>query len=320
MNQRESTYPVMIVPNHWLEMKENIEIEKIRGLPVEPTMRGLNDNSGDVGVYGGCLLSIVGIILFFIGARSVNVDLVGMGIFGMILIFIGAIITNFSGNDSTSKFESDLKSYQSNFDLYVKKMEDYEKYLKRKMTEGQLLNSKNGVLQKHFIKQSAFKIKSDGYFKNSTIGISESYFLPYLKKKYSDKIKIGMCVEFSNGNEFYPDFIYVDTKRNLYLDIEVDEPYTFMSKQPIHFGDTDQTRDLSFTNSYWSIIRFSEEQVVNNPQGCVDTLISYIDYLNDDLDSIVTHVATHPRWTEEIAFAKIALKSREKLLNSASLI
>lgn len=53
------------------------------------------------------------------------------------------------------------------------------------------------------------------------------------------------------------------------MDIEVDEPYSGISRKPMHYiGSYDQDRDRYFNQHGWVVIRFTEEQVVKQPIPC----------------------------------------------------
>jgi hypothetical protein len=70
------------------------------------------------------------------------------------------------------------------------------------------------------------------------------------------------------------DFAYIEPAMNLHIDIEVDEPYDYTSRQPRHYIglETEKKRNRFFTDRLWIVIRFSEEQVVRWPDSCFDTL------------------------------------------------
>ncbi|MDW8296830.1 MAG: hypothetical protein RMJ97_08090, partial [Raineya sp.] len=56
-------------------------------------------------------------------------------------------------------------------------------------------------------------------------------------------------------------------KHNLFVDIEIDEPYGFRGK-PIHTIGSDEPRNAFFTEKGWIVIRFAEEQVIREPLQC----------------------------------------------------
>lgn len=94
------------------------------------------------------------------------------------------------------------------------------------------------------------------------------------------KMKVLRCSFLRNdvsitvdGHRYEPDFAYVDEDRGIYLDIELDEPYSGRN-HPCHCVDgnmmrneTDRTRRL--TTSGWTVIRFSERQMFSQTMSCI---------------------------------------------------
>jgi hypothetical protein len=69
---------------------------------------------------------------------------------------------------------------------------------------------------------------------------------------------------------FEPDIALVGQKdRALSIDIEIDEPYAGITRQPTHCKDEDTLRDLYFTDRGWIVIRFSEYQVHCYEKACI---------------------------------------------------
>ncbi|MBX7227878.1 MAG: hypothetical protein K1X55_17730 [Chitinophagales bacterium] len=75
---------------------------------------------------------------------------------------------------------------------------------------------------------------------------------------------------------YEPDIVLFDKSLNLYIDIEIDEPYDGYYRYPTHFINPedevkqDNTRDLFFTESGWIVIRFTEKQVHCQSYECID--------------------------------------------------
>lgn len=80
-----------------------------------------------------------------------------------------------------------------------------------------------------------------------------------------------------NFNKPYePDIVLYDKNLNLYIDIEIDEPYDGYFRYPTHYVHPeeevkkDNIRDLFFTESGWIVIRFTEKQVHCQTNECID--------------------------------------------------
>lgn len=84
---------------------------------------------------------------------------------------------------------------------------------------------------------------------------------------------------------YEPDFVLYDKKLNLYIDIEIDEPYDGYSRTPTHIKNgSDDIRDKFFIDSGWSVIRFTEHQIHTDPNGCISTIRYIVDSLHQALD------------------------------------
>ena len=109
---------------------------------------------------------------------------------------------------------------------------------------------------------------------------------------------------YSQGFHYTPDFAYIDPDANLHIDIEIDEPYEYKSRKPLHCIGQDEKRNRFFTNGFWVVIRFSEEQVIRYPERCCKKVAEIIADVTSD-ESILRKFANvspltfTPRWTVE---------------------
>lgn len=101
-------------------------------------------------------------------------------------------------------------------------------------------------------------------------GQSEKEFESDLKRHFPGKIYVGKTLhnpQFDRGFSYTADFAYIDENR-LHIDIEIDEPYAYQTRKPIHFIDCDRDRNHFFLSRGWIVIRFCEEQIVRYPGAC----------------------------------------------------
>jgi hypothetical protein len=93
----------------------------------------------------------------------------------------------------------------------------------------------------------------------------------------------------------------------LHIDIEIDEPYVWKTKEPHHCVDDfrDERRDQFFMERGWVVIRFSEKQVVTQPDACCGVIARTIAILRGpplpDWARWVGALQEDPRWTIEQA-------------------
>ncbi|ASO05105.1 hypothetical protein [Arenibacter algicola] len=81
---------------------------------------------------------------------------------------------------------------------------------------------------------------------------------------------------------YEPDIVIIHKELNLYIDVEIDEPYDGYYRFPTHEVEKDNIRDLFFMESGWIVIRFTERQVHLYENECIA-------YIKNVLDSIYNY-------------------------------
>lgn len=118
-------------------------------------------------------------------------------------------------------------------------------------------------------------------------GYKENDFYNQLKQNIKGiEMTNNVHMVIPNFNKPYePDIVLFDKNLNLYIDIEVDEPYDGYYRYPTHFINPedeikqDNIRDLFFTESGWIVIRFTEKQVHSEAYECVDYIKNVLNSL-----------------------------------------
>ena len=192
---------------------------------------------------------------------------------------------------------------------YVQQCARFQEKLTIYLEKGKEVNSKTfqDKYKRQVLRGKATKSKED-IIKNSVIlsdqdvkkGISELFFHDYLVK-YSD-YQIYKSLKFGF---YFPDIVIIDPRNNFIVDIEIDEPYAFESKEPIHYDSIDIKRDIYFTQNDFLVIRFAEEQIINHPEYCLDIIHMAINCLQTlkDLDETIISKYEVPIWNYEDAFS-----------------
>lgn len=109
-------------------------------------------------------------------------------------------------------------------------------------------------------------------------GYKENDFYNKIKQTITDiEMTDNVHMVIPNFNKPYePDIVLFDKKLNLYIDVEIDEPYDGYYRYPTHYINPeddvkqDNIRDLFFTESGWIVIRFTEKQVHCEAYDCID--------------------------------------------------
>lgn len=107
-------------------------------------------------------------------------------------------------------------------------------------------------------------------------GITEDFFLNFINGTKEFTIYNSLSVGF-----YYPDLLLLHNESNILFDIEIDEPYTFDDRVPIHYGDIDDIRNNYYTDIGFFVLRFSEDQIVNTPLACYNLIIDCINHVKD---------------------------------------
>ncbi len=115
----------------------------------------------------------------------------------------------------------------------------------------------------------------------------------FLEAKLEDQIQKLICVfssfkvynnlalnSIKERKTFFPDLALIDEKQNIYIDIEIDEPYDLLTRVPTHTLESDANRNIFFNENGWIVIRFSEFQVHQNILGCCAVIANTLKKIN----------------------------------------
>lgn len=159
------------------------------------------------------------------------------------------------------------------------------------------------------------------------IGISEKYFLEYLRK-YFPKAALGCKHPHPDWDEewWYSSDIEI-ILGGLGLQLEIDEPYEGKEGRPHHCCDEpgDKRRDAFFLGRDWIIIRFAERQVVEEPIACCRLVAQVIADLTGD-KSYLRLIGQQPpitkisAWTKQQAKRMFKTNFRQQYLKPAGLL
>lgn len=160
---------------------------------------------------------------------------------------------------------------------YSLEMQRYNERIKEMLSETNLTiyrnERKKGVLSETIFAKSSNRDTLKGRY--------EPYFYTHLVSKFGNKIYDNLEFELPNLNAFVPDFTYIDKLTGLCIDIEIDEPYSSIIKEPIHcLGDDDYRNDY-FAERGWFIVRFAEIQIAKYPTQSCEYIQAIIDFIID---------------------------------------
>ena len=149
--------------------------------------------------------------------------------------------------------------------------------------------------------------------KNCKRGLSESWLsfwmLRHRLKNFYDSTALHVP-----GHRFEPDLAYVDEARGIFIDIEVDEPYTFARRIPTHAMGRDDERNRLVTEAGWVVLRFSEQQALTTPERVARTVIDVVRTIAPDVPMPralrdVEPAVPEPRWDYQEARRRAATRA-----------
>lgn len=127
----------------------------------------------------------------------------------------------------------------------------------------------------------------------------------------------------NNTNPYEPDLAYIEAQKGIFIDVEVDEPYSGWERKPIHYktnyGTIDDKRNDYFTERGWTVIRFSEKQVKEQPLSCLKRIYQLLHTMNTSIiipQCLIdeSDITLDEMWTESEAQRREQKNEREKML------
>lgn len=147
--------------------------------------------------------------------------------------------------------------------------------------------------------------------KNKKKGQSELIALARFSKFGCKEIREDVSVKI-DGHNYESDFAYIDEEKGVYIDIEVDEPYS-ASGHPTHYmmddgTNKDSARNKRFQDAGWYVVRFSEEQIFCHTKECLRTIYEIVieaGVITEMPEALVdaSTLQSHDRWTKSDSYS-----------------
>ena len=210
---------------------------------------------------------------------------------------------------------------------FAKRHRDYQEQLRnyeQKVAESQKPENVEEYRRQEVRRALNETIPHDGEDSDARTGGSEPEFGDYLNCYFPGQIYTNCELNIPNSRpqlSYTPDFAYIDKEIKLFIDIEIDEPYIYNTREPIHYIGywKDKIRNDFFNNKGWIVIRFSEEQVVRYPDSCCKFIAQQIAEITGN-SAITSQFAQTPdlqpqqQWTEKEAIEMANRKERDDYL------
>ena len=153
--------------------------------------------------------------------------------------------------------------------------------------------------------------------------VEEMFILEMRRLFPAFEIEGDDCLPVSGSSKPYePDIslIVKGLSLNLFIDVEIDEPYDSATCAPKHCLNEDQQRDIWFTDRGWMVIRIAEIQAKTQPRHCLALIAKVIHSVYPEYH-IPSPLKDLPlpkpvlQWTHEEAIKMADDQLREKYLN-----
>ncbi len=219
--------------------------------------------------------------------------------------------------------------HQREVSNYPEKLEDYDRKKRQHEEENKAAQSSERIAEFQYQLLRDILSQTSPHDGNRSIapkGKAEDKFGDCLRQYFPGKIHSGLTLNIPDyPHPYTPDFAYLDYSLKLHIDIELDEPYAYNTKEPTHYLGAwkDDNRNNFFLGKGWVVIRFSEEQVVRHPHSCCKTVAQAIAEVLGD-NSVLNQFATVPnlqpmrRWTQSEAEDMAANDYRNTYLQQPS--
>lgn len=338
--------------------------------PKEPA--SIEQSPPKIPVYGfiSPAFFIIGIILLVIYFLCRNIDFCVLSSISFSIAMVVFLAAFGPFKDEKREYAGILERYENELELYEREMEeyntkiaDYEKNKdKYKLKIAEIQSEENIIKYRKELFENEFRSNLSGFSRTNATsikrGASELFFSRYLKSQFDEcdleykwniltdaKVSKGIgCNDYyTEESAYYPDLVFV--YGNLFIDIEIDEPYVGDSKKPIHYqfsvstkekrrgfggsiieyrkttyNSIDKARDFFFLSNNWCVIRFAEEQIYTDPYNCfllvkkvAKSIISFNGFPMFD-NSIDLCVEPMIKWTEHEAKQMAALDYRDSYI------
>lgn len=318
-NQKRNVFEQTTYP----ELYFSIELDKIlRSIPPlpeppqPPAQPTEPKDPGDFNMTSGCLLySIfaIGVVIYIWGiSEGMPDEVIFPGALLLFILFVFALGSSKSKKQhkqdikdyklAKSNFQNALKNYQNLQDQYINNKKAYDIKISNLHSESNIKSYREKSVKNWKI------ARCKPLFDNCTVsdkvkkGASEDFFKKILEQEFT----VYTNKKVPAGDSFYyPDIILVHD--NLYLDIEIDEPYEIEEGVPIHyledkFGSTesvDKYRNIFMTKFGWEVIRFAEEQIYLHPEECLKYIKEIIDSVSKGEISSPDILPIINKWTKD---------------------
>ena len=116
-------------------------------------------------------------------------------------------------------------------------------------------------------------------------GFKEVDFENNIKQYFAINLEIHGSIRLNTGAKtrpYEPDIAILDytSGKNIRINVEIDEPYAGITRQPTHCDGENSLRDSYYVDRGWIVIRFSEYQVHTKTESCLKFIAEVINSID----------------------------------------
>lgn len=147
----------------------------------------------------------------------------------------------------------------------------------------------------------------------------------HLESIFENKLRENFGKDFSISGEhsiptsassrpYEPDIsiIELEGERNIFIDVEIDEPYAAIKRNPMHCLGEDDLRDHFFNDRGWIVIRFTEKQIKQHHKKCLAFIAKVINSI-DPRFAVSNELSTLPPVPTENQWTALEAQKLEKI-------
>ena len=202
------------------------------------------------------------------------------------------------------QYQEAIKKYEDDCEKYADKRKDYIDTVTEMKSNEYVMNCRKKEMDK-LLRERMKPVFEDLNGDVVKKGRLDDYFANELMLAGYEVVE---NVKIPVGNTFYyPDVLV--KMGNLYIDIEIDEPYSMDNGEPIHYMDdcddsVDFDRDFYFNDLGYEVIRFAEESVALHLKACVEYIAEVVNAIKAGKEaSFYNADIVVKRWDKEDAEA-----------------
>ncbi|WP_396178437.1 hypothetical protein [Flavobacterium sp.] len=255
----------------------------------------------DLGYSSIIIIFLISLLIYL----SLNFNIFITFLVVIMIAFLPMLGLNFPKKSIEYKEPIEDSRYYELFNTYS---QEVLRVFKKVSSEFEIISKENNkiaeenrsVIEEIFLKECVLpQIITCKKNSNSNRGRTELFFLTKLVKAFNTQILVDVVPDIGQ-NPFHPDFVLVCKHTGIHIDIEIDEPYSVNNGNPIHHDrSNDEERNKFFLEINWCVIRFSEKQVIENSDECVELIQNVLLSIKEKKQNFTHKLPLSKKWSYE---------------------